>query len=99
MESVLSRVPRFTDRSTSRSQEIQNTVDRSVGEFIASSTDWRNLAAMAAGGMAYRMGRIGFMGSGVGAYGRTPLQVASMGLGLVAEVSAFELTNRGLASL
>jgi len=50
---------------------------------------------MAAGGVAYRTGRVGAMGFGSG----NLIRIASVGIGLTAEVSAFELTNRGLTSV
>jgi hypothetical protein len=75
---------------------VQNQVDAVVGGFVDQATDWKSLAAMTAGGMAYRMGRIGMMSTRIGA----PLQrVASIGIGLGAEVTAFEMTSRSLASL
>src|SRR5262249_10563652 len=55
------------------------------------ATDWRTLAAMTAGGMAYRFGRVGAMTAGAG-------RIASAGIGLGAEVSAFEMTHRSLNS-
>src|SRR4029453_17777408 len=74
--------------------------DGLVGGFAAQATDWRSLAAMVAGGMAYRTGRIGIMGLGNSSALRvsTTLRVASVGLGLTAEVSTFELTHRSLSS-
>gem|GEM_PF-3642490 len=73
---------------------VQEQVDTAVGGFVRQATDWRSLTAMTAGGLAYRAGRIGAMGLGSGNLVRT----ASVGLGLTAEVSAFELTNRGLST-
>jgi len=77
---------------------LQAKVDLGVGDFVRQASDWKSLVALTAGGMAYRAGRIGELGIRVGAYGRTPLQIASIGLGLTAEVLAFELTNRALQS-
>ena len=65
-----------------------------MGAFVHQASDWKSLAAMMAGGMAYRAGRMGMAGLGSGNLIRT----ASVGLGLTAEVSAFELTHRGLTS-
>src|SRR4030095_7458338 len=78
---------------------IQGEIDGWVGGFVHQATDWRSLAAMVAGGVAGRVGRVGTMGLRVGAYGHTPLRIVSVGLGLSAEVSAFELTHRGLITL
>jgi diguanylate cyclase (GGDEF)-like protein len=63
-----------------------------VGGFAQQATDWRSLAAMMAGGMTYRVGRMGAMAAGTG-------RLASMGIGLGAEVTAFEMSNRSLSSL
>src|SRR4029434_3744201 len=74
---------------------LQSQVDSLVGGFAETATDWRSLASMMAGGMAYRAGRIGVMGLGNGSLLRAP----SVGLGLTAEVSTFELSHRALSSV
>jgi NAD(P)-dependent dehydrogenase (short-subunit alcohol dehydrogenase family)/acyl dehydratase len=71
---------------------LQAQVDSLVGGFAQQATDWRSLAAMMAGGMTYRLGRMGAMATGTG-------RLASLGIGLGAEVTAFEMTNRSLSSL
>ena len=71
---------------------LQSQADSLVGGFVSQATDWRSLAAMTAGGMAYRMGRIGIMGLGAG----TGVRALSVGVGLTAEVSTFELAHRSL---
>jgi hypothetical protein len=71
---------------------LQSQVDGLVGGFARQATDWRSLAAMTAGGMTYRLGRMGAMAAGTG-------RLASVGIGLGAEVTAFEMTNRSLSSL
>src|SRR4029434_4395953 len=71
---------------------LQSQVDGLVGGFAETATDWRSLAAMTAGGMAYRAGRIGVMGWGNGSL----VRAASVGFGLTAEASTFELVNRSL---
>jgi hypothetical protein len=73
---------------------LQSQVDGLVGSFTQQATDWRSLAAMMAGGMAYRFGRMGVMATGVRG-GR----VLSLGLGLGTEVSTFEMTHRSLTGL
>src|SRR5262245_50802243 len=93
-ESLLSRVP-SSPCLYSGTSPLQNQVDQLVGGFIQQATDWRSLAAMTAGGMAYRMGRIGVMGLG----GGNLMRAVSVGAGLTAEVSAFEMAHRGLTSL
>src|SRR4030095_12085006 len=89
--SILSR----STLSSSSLSSTQSPVDGLVGGFAEQATDWRSLAAMMAGGMAYRAGRVGIMGLGSG----NALRVASVGLGLTAEVATFEGTHRGLTVL
>jgi phosphatidylserine decarboxylase precursor len=83
--SLLSR----SDLSSIFLTSAQVRVDSLVGSFAEQATDLRSLAAMTAGGMAYRLGRIGAAGS----------QFLSVGVGLASEVAAFEVTRRGLLSL
>src|SRR5262245_62108644 len=71
---------------------LQSQVDVLASGFVEQATDWRSLAAMMAGGMTYRLGRMGAMAGGTG-------RLASLGIGLGAEVTAFEMTNRSLSSL
>src|SRR5262245_9483946 len=70
---------------------LQSQVDGLVGNFTQQATDWRSLAAMTAGGTAYRLGRVGALAAGTG-------RVLSAGIGLGVEVSAFEMTHRSLTS-
>ena len=72
---------------------IQAQVDGLVGQFAKEAFDLKSLGAFTAGGLAGRAGRSALIGQG------TPfLRTLSIGSGLVAEVSAFELTNRTLQS-
>src|SRR4029453_10408091 len=73
---------------------VQSQVDGLVSGFVRQATDWRALAAMTAGEMAYRAGKIGLMGLESGNF----VRIASVGFGLGAEVSTFELTHRVLHS-
>jgi PAS domain S-box-containing protein len=77
-----------------RLTSLQSQVDGLVGSFAQQAADWRSLASMMMGGMAYRMGRVGVMSTGV-----RSSQILSVGIGLGAEVTAFEMTNRSLTSL
>jgi len=72
--------------------EAQTQADACVGGFLRQATDWHALAALTAGGMAYRLGRIGVMSLGSG-HG---IRALSFGAGLAAEVSAFEIAHRSL---
>src|SRR5262245_19988211 len=67
----------------------QSEVDHLVEDFIHHATDWKLLAALTAGGTAYRLGRSGASAMDVG-------RLISAGIGLTTEVAAFELTSRGL---
>ncbi|MFO1519477.1 MAG: hypothetical protein U1F57_07465 [bacterium] len=90
------------DRSHSRSpmSAFQTQVDEMVGGFVEQATEWKSLAAMMAGGAAYRCGKIAFLG----AASKLPLalknpllmQAGSAFLGLATEVTVFEATNRSL---
>src|SRR5262245_26719588 len=88
---------------------LQTQVDGLVGSFTQQVTNWRSLAAMVAGGITYRLGRVGVMGWSVGAplgaplvgwaQQAAPLRILSVAAGLGAEVTAFEMTNRAFLSL
>jgi hypothetical protein len=83
--------------STLSPTQIQ--VDQLIGDFSRQASDWKTLSAMLAGGLAYQWARVGAMSSSVRA-GFEPLRkTLSIGLGLGTEVTAFEMTNRSLASL
>src|SRR5262245_50719212 len=92
--SILDRAS-FTSHSASSVTPLQSQVDGLVGGFVEQATDLKTLAAISAGGMAYRMGRVGLMGLGSG----NAVRALSVVGGLGAEVSAFEATHRGLASV
>src|SRR4029453_12620627 len=70
--SLLSRVS-----SSFSASPLQSEVDSLVGAFSSQAADWRSLAALMSGGLAYRMGRIGVMGLGNGA----ALRALSVGAG------------------
>src|SRR4029453_13383903 len=95
--SVLSRIPHSLSPQSSSLSPIQTQVDGLVGDFVEQATDWRSLAAVVAGGMAYRVGRVGSTAFRVGAplgaplsvwaQQAAPLRFLSIGIGLTAEVS------------
>jgi hypothetical protein len=91
--SILGR-PRF-ELDTALSP-IQSQVDALETNFIEEATSPTTLAAMVAGGVAYRFGRIGTLALGEGHLAAAPLHLLSLGIGLGTEVSAFELTSRTL---
>jgi DNA-directed RNA polymerase sigma subunit (sigma70/sigma32) len=78
---------------------LQLQVDSLESNFVNEATSATTLAAMAAGGMAFRLGRIGTLALGEGRLGMTPLRLLSLGVGLSSEVGAFELTHRTLQSV
>jgi len=67
---------------------LQGSVDHLVGDFTKNATDWKTLASISVGGMAYNLAKAG-----------VPVRGIAVGAGLVSEVSAFELTHRSLTSL
>jgi hypothetical protein len=85
--------------STPPLNPLQNTIDTSVSNFVEDATDWKSIAAMTVGGLAYRWGKMGVMGLNVGAMGQLPVRAASLAFGLGAEVTAFEFTNRFLHTI
>src|SRR4030095_10479829 len=91
---LLGRVSvRISEPSTTLTR-IQSQVDQLVGGAVAQATDGKMLVSMVVGATAFRLGRLGIAALGEG----TSLRALSLGGGLAAEVSAFELTPRGLLS-
>jgi hypothetical protein len=78
--------------SSSLLKPLQAQVDDCVSHFTEQALDLKSIGAMMVGGMTYRLGRIGAMAAGTG-------RLASFGIGLGVEVTAFEMTNRSLSSL
>ncbi|MFO1520383.1 MAG: hypothetical protein U1F57_12105 [bacterium] len=90
--SIFSRTSLFEE---SRVSIVQSQVDGMVSSFVEEATDFRTLAAMGAGSVFYRLGRGGTLALASRAQQAAPLlRLASYGIGLGAEVSAFEGTNR-----
>jgi hypothetical protein len=79
---------------------VQTQMEGLVTHFVQEATDLRNLAAMTTGSVFYRFGRIGALAFAPHAGAIAPLlNIASHGMGLVSEVSAFEFMNRSLTQL
>jgi len=77
----------------------QKQAEHLVENFVEQSSDWKSLAAMMVGGLAYRMGKMGVMAS-VGVRCNVPLQkTLSVISGLTSEVTAFEFANRVLSTV
>ncbi|MFO1518625.1 MAG: bifunctional serine/threonine-protein kinase/formylglycine-generating enzyme family protein [bacterium] len=99
-ETVLSRLSSHTLASYAEPSSAQSQVDGLVSGFLEQASDWRSLAAMSIGGLAYRFGRIGTMALASRAgQAASLIQTASYGIGLSAEVLAFETSHRSLLGL
>jgi len=97
---VLSRITHSTIQHPT-SADLQRQVDGIVTHFIDEATNPVVLASLTMGSLAYRMGRLGVMGSSVvrspgWSVVRGPLSVVA---GLGSEVTAFELTHRTLLTI
>ena len=63
-ETILSRQTSHFSHQNSEMTPLQNQVDYLVTGFLDQATDVNTLAALTAGGLAYRFGKIGVMGMG-----------------------------------
>ena len=81
-ETVLTRLIPNPSADLSALSPIQLKTDQLVSLFVEEAANPRTLAAISAGGLAYRLGRVGTMGLNVGAIGQSPLRLLSMGVGL-----------------
>src|SRR5262245_10751259 len=74
---------------------LQSQVDGLVGGFVQEATRPQTTAALVGAGLAYRLTRVGVVGSGL--FGNSPLlnRAASLGLGLASESGIFTGINRG----
>src|SRR5262245_15512539 len=72
---------------------LQSQVDGLVGGFVQEATRPQTTAALLGAGLAYRLTRVGVVGSGL--FGNSALlnQAASLGLGLAAESGTFTGIN------
>ena len=84
-----------SDSNWANYSPLQSEVDGLVSRFNDEASNPMTLASIAAGGFAFRYGRMGVMGMGSSLFHR-PL---SFIVGLGAEVTAFELTHRSLQTL
>ncbi|MFO1519408.1 MAG: bifunctional serine/threonine-protein kinase/formylglycine-generating enzyme family protein [bacterium] len=97
-ETLLSRFSSHSLVNDSSLSASQAQVDGLVSRFTEEATNWRSLAAMATGSLFYRFGRIGTLALASRLPQAAPLfQAASYGIGLGAEVTAFEGSSRFLA--
>ncbi|MFO1518924.1 MAG: malic enzyme-like NAD(P)-binding protein [bacterium] len=99
-ESVLHRLTQYSLGASQPLTAFQAQVDGLVSQFGEEATRPQTLAAMVMGGLAYRVGRIGTLALASQVGSAAPLlTVASYGIGLGTEVSAFEATNRLFSTL
>src|SRR4030095_8323068 len=94
-DSILARLSPSLGLPSPLLSPLQSQVDGLVEGFIQQATDLKSLAALSAGGLAYRAGGIGILGWAKGALG----QALSVGAGLAAEVSTFAMTQKTLNSV
>ncbi|MFO1518960.1 MAG: HEAT repeat domain-containing protein [bacterium] len=103
-ENVLTRSCVHYSQSSPEFTSAQKQVDGMISRFVQEATDWKSLASMMAGGVAFRLGKIGLIagaerGLGSAASRLFPLvQAASAVGGLAVEVTVFEGSRRGLVS-
>ncbi|MFO1518611.1 MAG: hypothetical protein U1F57_02935 [bacterium] len=90
-ETLLLRFSQTSLAQESRLFSAQAQMDGLVSHFVQEATDWRSMAAMMAGGVAYRLGRMGAM-SILGSQ-RLPLRLLANTIGLANEVTVFEAMN------
>ena len=95
-DTILSRLSQNHFSSQPVTTPLQTQVDGLVSGFVREAANPRTLASIAAGSMAYRLTRLGVMGLGVQSTGYfgTLARPLSIGLGLGAEVVAFEGSGR-----
>ncbi|MFO1520201.1 MAG: hypothetical protein U1F57_11175 [bacterium] len=96
---VLSRFAETSLASEAGLTGFQSQVDGWVGRFAEEACDWRNLAAMGVGSLFYRLGRMGTLAAGArgGALLAPVVSVASYGVGLASEVTAYETVSGALS--
>jgi hypothetical protein len=94
--SILASLP---EGPKSNLSAIQTQADQLTSQFLDQATDWKSLAALTAGGLAYRLGKISILN--VGMIRESPLlaRPLSVAFSLGSEVTTFEFTNRVLQSV
>jgi hypothetical protein len=98
-ESILRRLSSTSFGLPADFYPLQAQVEGLVSHFVEEAASPATLAALMAGGMAYRFGRVGVLAAGEGRLAAAPLRLASYGFGLGAEVGAYEFTNRVLQTV
>ncbi len=68
-----------------------------LSNFVSEATQWQNLSAMAVGGLAYRLGKVGVLGAS--ASFPTLARVLAPSLALLSEITAFRGVSHGLAHI
>ncbi len=92
MSNLLERRASLGLSSSSHLTSVQREQDEILENFSHEASDWKNLAAMMAGGFAYRLGNIAYLKSIPGSL--ASLSKLAPATGLFAEVSAFRGVNK-----
>ena len=99
--SILNRLALRGEGQSSHLNSTQREFDQTLGSFTQEACNWKSLASMTLGGVAYRYGRLGairLLGNGANAI---PLlgKAFSHLAGLATEVTVFETSQRSLENL
>ncbi|MFO1518980.1 MAG: hypothetical protein U1F57_04855 [bacterium] len=94
LETVLSRGSSSALDPANGLSATQAEADQIVSGFLDQASDWKNLAALSAGSVAYRLGRVASLSFSEKPLLALPLKFLSYGVGLSAEVSAYEISHR-----
>ncbi|MFO1519312.1 MAG: hypothetical protein U1F57_06595 [bacterium] len=98
-ETILSRFSQFHLSETASLRGAQSQVDGLVSNFTEEAANGQALLAMTAGSFFYRLGRAGTLALAARAPQASPLlQLASYGIGVGSEVTAFQGTTRLLST-
>lgn len=94
--SPLEQFSQTTLARQARPSAAQAQLDGVVSGFVDQASDWRALASMMAGGVAFRLGRSGVLSLSTARQAFPALNLLSQGVGLATEVTVFEASHRGL---
>ncbi|MFO1519379.1 MAG: hypothetical protein U1F57_06940 [bacterium] len=95
-ELVLARFSETSLQQETLRNASQAQMEGLVSGFVQQSTDWRSLAALMAGGMAYRLGRVGAFAVLPGSVSPLSHVIAPLA-GLAVEVTAFQGVSDALS--
>ncbi|MFO1520200.1 MAG: hypothetical protein U1F57_11170 [bacterium] len=99
VENVLNRFSRTSLAESASWTPFQAQVDGCVSAFAEGVSDWKNLSAMTAGSLFYRLGRVGTLALASRAGSAASLfRAVSYGIGLGAEVTVYQGVSEVLNS-